>query len=380
MMIMNATSEIGHMLVDESYCPTGVTQEDIMNFLTVIITEYELSYQLKNSNLIEMKSDISDYFDYCTSEKDKLLAEEASAAAAEIVAGAAMIAAAATAWIPGVNFALSAVSIAAQATAMGLEIAAEKLQETVVEDISNADEKIRLKPSFENIKGYLDAQTSNTKFFPRLQLGMTILEFRAAFFGSVIAASKELGRKVTNEDLKKVFVDWYTTTKNFPSVIAEFTKLYDELEDSPDDLDSFTKKLDAYVSTIPSIHRDICVSTVLSLTVTITIQKGRSSYYRVYKQVNQWAKAIKIGMKDLDSEGDMVEAGMDSGEVEVLTGVQAYSMAVSYLAGVAGIVFGSLQAVEAAKTEKILTKAISDTQDAIVNYYEKLVHRSTDDN
>jgi len=76
----------------------------------------------------------------------------------------------------------------------------------------------------------------------------------------------------------------------------------------------------------------------------------------------------------------MVEAGMDSGEVEVLTGVQAYSMAVSYLAGVAGIVFGSLQAVEAAKTEKILTKAISDTQDAIVNYYEKLVHRSTDDN
>ena len=39
-MIMNMSSEIGHMFVDKDYLTPGVTQDDIMHFFTKLIGEY----------------------------------------------------------------------------------------------------------------------------------------------------------------------------------------------------------------------------------------------------------------------------------------------------------------------------------------------------
>ena len=61
------------MLLDESYCPEGITQEDIMGFLTTLITEYESSYRLKHADLSKIKNDINDYFKDVTKEKNKLI-------------------------------------------------------------------------------------------------------------------------------------------------------------------------------------------------------------------------------------------------------------------------------------------------------------------
>jgi len=376
-MIMTMTSEIGHMLDDPTYLPSGITQEDIMNFFKTIITEYESSFQLKHADLPNMKSDINDYFDECTSEKNRLVAEEASEAAAEIVAGAAMVAATALSWLPGVNFALSATAIALEAVALGLEIAVEKLQGTVVEDISNADNKIRLKPAFAKIKVYIDAQTSNTTFFPRLQLGMTILEMRAAFLATVMTAKKELNRNITNKDLKNKFVDWYNLSKNDDKLVTDFSEMYDELEKaSPEDLSSFSKKFDTAInSSVLEKYRMIAVGMVMSLTITLAIRKGKQ-FYKIYKSVNSMAKAFNTELGDLDSEGNVAEAGTESGEMEVLTGAEACSMAISFLAGVTSLLFGVLEAVKAKETDDVLTKAISDSKDAIIKYYEDLVNNS----
>jgi len=368
------------MLLDESYCPEGITQEDIMGFLTTLITEYESSYRLKHADLSKIKHDINDYFQDVTKEKNKLITEKASAAAAEIIAGAALVVVACTSWVPGINFAVSAGAAAAEATALGLEIAADKLQDTVVEDISNADVHLRKRASFKDIKTYLDAQTSNTKFFPRFQFGITIIEMRAVFIAVCITATKELKKNsLTNTDLKKMFIDWYNAFNDDETLKETFSNLYDTMEANPEDTAPFKKQYDEYVSSVPFQYRLSGVSMGITASITVSIRKGRL-FYKMYKSVNSWSKAFNAELAELDADGKIVGAeSAESGEMEVLSAGEACSFAISTLAGFASIAFGVLEAVEADKLDDKLTGQISDTKKAITAYYVQLVDRSSAD-
>jgi hypothetical protein len=230
-VVLNITSEIGHMMVEPSYCPALVPQSDIINFFASLILEQESSYTLKNSDLNMMKSDINHYFDSVTSDKNRLIVEESAEAAADLVAAAATIAAAAGSWIPFVNFGLAATAIAATAAALGLEIATAKLEKTVVEEISNADSKIIQYDSFKNIKVYSSAVNANALFYPKLQLGATIKQMRALFLGVIVIIKKSNQGKCTPEAMKQIFIDYYNATKADPNLVDRFTEIMQELDE-----------------------------------------------------------------------------------------------------------------------------------------------------
>jgi len=178
-MIMNMSSEVGHMFVDDTYLPPDVTQSDILNYFTDIIAEYEKVKELTNliTNGIPEK---------------------------ELIAKTAIFAAAAIVREFGKSPSIPAIMAA-------LQLALKEL-ETAIDIII-----------------YTYDQDAKDKFLTKMKFAMTIPEMRAAFMGCVIAASKEIGRTITNEDLKNKFIDWYNSTKADPKLVDNFTRLYDEL-------------------------------------------------------------------------------------------------------------------------------------------------------
>lgn len=375
-VVLNITSEIGHMMAEASYCPPSVTQADIMNFFKSLILEQESSYQLKNSDINEMKKDINHYFDSVTSDKNSLLAEEAAEAAADLVAAAATVAAAAGSWVPFVNFGLAAAAVAATATAMGLEIATEKLQKTVVEEISNADSNIIKYKSFKNIETYSSAVTANALFYPRLQLGATIKQMRALFIGVIVIIKKSNKGKCSPDDMKQAFLNYYNAVQANPDLVARFIQIMQELDEggSPE---KFKEDISEFFGSLPDVAVRGYAMIMLAFSASIAIRKGKIAY-QVYKAA-QTAAPPDIPLDDLDANGNTVEeSGAPAAEAETLGAAEIAVRAMGVLAAVAATVFAGLEIAKAVDTDKKLTKAISDAKNGITKYYTALVSHTVD--
>ncbi len=376
-LILLMTSEIGHMMKDPTYCPPSADQADIMGFFNSLITEQEASYTLKHSNLPQMQKDIASYFDDVSSDKNKLIAEEAAEAAADVVAAAATIAAAAGSWVPFVNFGLAAAAIAATATALGLEIASEDLQKTVVEEISAADSHIISKySSFDNVKIYSEAVNVNNLFYPRFQLAATVKQMRALFLGVIVVVKKQNKGKCTAEDVKKIFLDYYDATQASPELVGEYEQILQALDET-NDTDKFKNDMEVLVAKMPAIVVRSYTSIMLAFAVAIAIRKGKAAY-SVYTAARD-AMPPDIELSELDAEGNAVEeSGAPAAEAEVMSTAEIGIRAMGVLAGVATLVFAALEIVKAVDTDKKLTKAIADAKEGITDYYTALVKSSID--
>lgn len=376
-LVLGITSEIGHMMADPNYCPENVKQDDIMNFFTSIINEQDESYKLKHADLVAMTKDINSYFNGVTHHKNSLIAEESAEAAADLVAAAAMIAAAAGSWIPFVNFGLAATAIAATATAMGLEIASEKLEKTVVEEISSADTAILNKyQSFNAIKVYSASVTANALFYPRLQLGATIRQMRALFIGVVVVIKKTNNGKCTAQDMKKAFLDYYNATQANPALVDKFIQIMQQLDDGGDP-QKFKQDMDAFFQPLPEAVVRGYASIMLAFAAAVAMKQGKTAY-QAYKAAKA-AMPVEIEMVELDENGAAVEGGAAEVELTETIGIAEVALrAAGVLAGIATLVFAGLEIAKAVDTDNKLTKAIADAKTGIINYYTALVTKTID--
>jgi hypothetical protein len=376
-VVLNITSEIGHMMDDATYCPPSATQADIMEFFKTLILEQGSSYTLKNSDINAMTHDINDYFEGVTKSKNKLIAEESSEAAMDLVVAAATIAAEAGSWIPLVNFGLAATAIAATATALALEVESEKLEKTVVEEISDSDSRIiKQYNSFENLKTYSSAVTANTLFYPRLQLGATIKQMRALFIGVIVIIKKSNKGLCSAEDMKKTFVDYYNATRADPELVDKFIEIMQELDEGGDP-EKFKEDIAAFFKPLPDAVVRGYASIMLSFATSIAIRKGAVAY-KAYRAALAAAPPM-IELDELDAEGNVVKkSGAPAAEAETLSTAEIGVRAMAVLAAVASVVFAGLEIAKAVDTDKKLTKAISDAKSGITNYYTALVNRTVD--
>lgn len=377
-IVLIVTSEIGHMLADKAALPPNVTESDILSFFQTIIDEQEASYSLKHSDINQMKRDITGYFDKVTSDKNKLIAEESAEAAADAVAAAATIAAAAGSWIPLVNFALTAGAVAATATALGLEIASEKLEKTVVAEISGADHSIIALPSFSNIQKYSQAVNANNLFFPRFQLPATVKNYRALFLAIVFMQKKMHKGKCTPDDIKELFINYYNATQADPKLVSKFTALMQELEDaSASEAPKIQAKIEAFFKGAPGAVVKGYSGIMLAFAASIAIKKGRAAYAAY--QAGLEARPPEIELSELDAEGNPIEeSGAPAADLETLSFAEIGVRALGVVAGVATLVFAGLEIAKAVDTDKKLSKAIDDARSSITTYYTALVSKTAD--
>lgn len=376
-IVLGITSDLGEMFADSNQLPPGTSEADIMGFFKSMILEQESSYRLKDAELPVIKQNISDFFKDMSAQKDKLIAEEGAEAAAEIVAGAAAIAAAAGSWIPLVNFGLIAFSVAAAATAMGLEFAAKELEKSIIGDLSNSTTLISEKyPAFNGIKTYTTAVNKNTIFYPRLQVGATIKEMRSLFLGVIIMVKKSNKGVCTPELMKKAFLDYYDAVKADPELVERFIAIFEEL-DKTQDVDKFKAALDHLFKPLPPIVKTAISSMAVAMSAGKMIYYGKKMY-SAYKAAQALGAEILDNFDELDLFGEVVEEGTASGEEALLTSAEIAGKALGILGGVASIVFGGLEIATAVDTDHKLTKAIADSKEGITKYYTALVAQTVD--
>lgn len=377
--VLLMTSAIGQMMADPESCPKNVTQDDIMNFFTGIINEQNESYKLKHSHLAEMTRDIKSYFDDVTSNKNTLIREESAEAVADIVSAAATIAAEAGSWIPLINFGLAAAAVAATAAALGLEIASEKLEKTVVEEISNADTQIINKyQSFKNIKLYSASVTANNHFYPKFQLVTTINQMRALFLSVVVVIKKTNNGKCTAQDMKQAFLNFYKATEADKELVKKFAKILQQLQEKGSDPEKFKQDIAAFFQPLSSTIVRSYASVMLGYSIMSAIKHGRTAY-KAYKAARTAMTAAGIEMVELDEDGNSVENAAPEAELADTIGVAEKAlMAAGVLASIASVVFGALEIKKAVDTDKKLTQAIADAKTGIIDYYKVLVTRTID--
>ena len=225
MQVLLMTSAIGEYFADNSF-PKAAGEKETLLFFQSIIDEYTESFKLKNSELNQMTSDISNYFDGVTNDKNDLIAKEGADAVAEAAAGAATIAAACGSWVPLVNFGLAAAAVTATVIALGLEIHTENLEKSVLHEISNANNNIVNKyDSFKGIKAFQDAVNHNNYFFPLLGLTASYEKLRAMFIGVVIYIKKANKGKCTPDMMKKYFIDFYNASQADPNLVKDYSNV-----------------------------------------------------------------------------------------------------------------------------------------------------------
>jgi hypothetical protein len=363
-LIGMATNLGGMLRPDAPELPSGVSRKDLRDFLQSVITQHRASAEVQKANLGKVLHDIDAYFEEVISKKNKLIEEENAEAALNFLAGAGNAFSAVLSAFPGLSFAISAVTAAEMVAAMAIEVEAHKLQNTIVEDLSNANGNLSQHASLKVAFDYATALTKNQAFYPRLRLAEPFSFIDAFFQGSVIALEAVNKRPCTVDDL----VDFYVQVLNASRADVGKIPLVNQLSDLLSKLDGADEvKVKELVKSAVEASSDgaayIATAITTAVAAALAIKSGRN-YLKTYGQVRAATSPTNDYVNVDEDMATVEESGSKITAWKVTAGV-----AMSVAAAVAlGVQIGQIKAAD-----RHLSKAIAQSRLSLCHYYTVVI-------